>query len=417
MTLRIQGRAVDGGPGFGAGNETKIPAAPAPSLALCMIVRDEAENLAAAIQSAREAMVVDEVIVCDTGSTDNTVAIARAAGATVVHFPWADDFALARNHALKQCTADWVLVLDADERLVAPIASPLLRPRLAGQQAIYTLDIENDIGTKGAITHRMPRLFPRVPSVRWHGTIHENPVDEAGEMPLLHLPGYVIAHHGYRPEVVKAKGKGARNSRLLLDSIAKDPHNAQKRLYLAQVFHQAEDYPQAIEQARMALYLARIDTLDVTMFEQAAVDTITCLSKLGHYEQAAHEAQMLLRVHPIAHPAFWVTLGNTYNALDAFALGAAAFQSAIAYRETVTAQCDQGVLTWMPHAGMGLALAHMDRPQEALLCLERALAMGCGDQQPAIQVAFDQVSAACQPPHAATCPALGPVETEKRTTP
>ena len=60
-----------------------------------MIARDEAKNLPACLASVRG--VVDEIIVCDTGSVDDTVAIAQAAGARVVHFPWVNDFSAARN--------------------------------------------------------------------------------------------------------------------------------------------------------------------------------------------------------------------------------------------------------------------------------------------------------------------------------
>jgi len=56
--------------------------------------------------------------VLDTGSTDDTVLRARACGATVPHFDWCDDFAAARNAALDHASADWHLVLDADEWLV-----------------------------------------------------------------------------------------------------------------------------------------------------------------------------------------------------------------------------------------------------------------------------------------------------------
>lgn len=390
-------------------NQPTTPATSLPTLALCMIVKDEAATLGTCLASVRG--LVDEIVVVDTGSSDATLTIARAAGARVEVFPWCDDFAAARNAALSYCTADWVLVLDADE-VLDPVAFDL-RTLLAEGPAIYTLDIVSDIGPVGTIESRTPRLFPRAKHIRWHGTIHENPVDETGTLQPEPLAGLTIRHSGYRPEVVEAKGKTQRNVALLQTSIANDPHNAQKRLYLAQVYHQARNYQAAIEQARMALYLARVDALDVGMFEQAAVDVVTCLSKLGHFEQAVAEAQACLRIHPIQHPAFWVTLGNTYNALDAFALGAAAFQSAIAYQHAPTGQCDRGCLTWMPHAGMGLALAHMDRPKEALLCLARALDMGCGDQQAAIVAAYDQVSAACQPPHATPCSVIEPVANDQ----
>src|SRR3972149_5420178 len=86
-----------------------------PSVSLCMIVKNEETYLADSLKSAKP--FVDEIIVVDTGSTDSTVEIAQAFGAKVVHFPWRDDFAAARNESLRHATGDWVLVMDADERL------------------------------------------------------------------------------------------------------------------------------------------------------------------------------------------------------------------------------------------------------------------------------------------------------------
>src|SRR5512134_3132536 len=81
------------------------------------------------LESARGA--VDEVVVVDTGSSDRTRELARAAGAKVVEWAWRDDFAAARNEALRHATGGWILVLDADERL-APGAAAALRRTVAG---------------------------------------------------------------------------------------------------------------------------------------------------------------------------------------------------------------------------------------------------------------------------------------------
>ena len=86
---------------------------PEPTLSLCMIARDEAPFLKQCLQSA--ASHVDEIVVVDTGSSDDTVAVAEAAGAIVTPFEWVDDFAAARNVSLQTATRDWVLVLDCDE--------------------------------------------------------------------------------------------------------------------------------------------------------------------------------------------------------------------------------------------------------------------------------------------------------------
>jgi glycosyltransferase involved in cell wall biosynthesis len=85
-------------------------------LSLCMIVKNEQAVLDRCLASARDA--VDEIIVVDTGSTDDTIEIARDHGARVLHHDFTDlDFAAARNRSLNAATGDFALVLDADETL------------------------------------------------------------------------------------------------------------------------------------------------------------------------------------------------------------------------------------------------------------------------------------------------------------
>ena len=86
-----------------------------PSLSLCMIVKDEEEMLPDCLKSVKE--WVDEMIIVDTGSTDKTIDIAGSFDAKVLNFEWVNDFSAARNFALSHVTSDYVLVLDADERL------------------------------------------------------------------------------------------------------------------------------------------------------------------------------------------------------------------------------------------------------------------------------------------------------------
>ena len=85
------------------------------TLSVCMIVRDEEEMLGESLESVSG--VADQLVVVDTGSTDATVEIARSHGAEVHHFQWIDDFAAARNQSIRIATANWILWLDADERV------------------------------------------------------------------------------------------------------------------------------------------------------------------------------------------------------------------------------------------------------------------------------------------------------------
>src|SRR5215469_3608508 len=121
-----------------------------PSITLSMIVKDGEKDLAECLQSVQG--TVDEIIVGDTGSSDSSVAIARQFGARVIHIGWENDFAKARNLSLREVTSDWVLVLDADERL-DPGASKALPALLAGAPADgYQVPIRNYVST---LTHKI----------------------------------------------------------------------------------------------------------------------------------------------------------------------------------------------------------------------------------------------------------------------
>ncbi len=80
-----------------------------------MIVKDEEKNISACLESVRD--FVDEIIVVDTGSSDRTKDIAGSFGAKVFDFEWCDDFSAARNFSISKANGDWILVLDADERI------------------------------------------------------------------------------------------------------------------------------------------------------------------------------------------------------------------------------------------------------------------------------------------------------------
>lgn len=186
------------------------------SVTACLIVRDEASRLAACLDSVSP--FVDEIVVLDTGSVDDTVAIALAHGARVDRAVWTDDFSVARNHALSLCTTEWVLSLDADETVRGTI--PWLRPMLESclpELDALTLSIANADGpdARGLVEHREIKLFRRR-SVRWVGRVHERPVRLDGRDPFAAtLPEQTLRldHHGYRdPAIVRQKAE--RNTRL-----------------------------------------------------------------------------------------------------------------------------------------------------------------------------------------------------------
>ncbi len=138
---------------------------------LCVIARNEEATVGTTVKSVLA--LVDEMILVDTGSSDNTRIIAEGYGARVLDVPWADDFALARNAALAEATGDWILVLDADEFLepIRPVDFQRLLndPGAAGYRLRVSGGRESSSGD-GAVSLR---LFRNHPDVRYRYPIHE----------------------------------------------------------------------------------------------------------------------------------------------------------------------------------------------------------------------------------------------------
>jgi glycosyltransferase involved in cell wall biosynthesis len=183
-------------------------------VSLTMIVRDEAANLPACLDSA--AGLFDELVIVDTGSTDDSKDIARSYGAKVSDFAWCDDFSKARNAALDRAAGDYAFWLDADDRIDpdqrAGLAALLdsLRP---GDAAAYLMRVPiTELGRFVRIIDHM-RLFPLREGVRWTYPLHE--WIEPGS--LIGVPvrrsDVVIRHTGYDDPDVLAR-KNARNERI-----------------------------------------------------------------------------------------------------------------------------------------------------------------------------------------------------------
>jgi hypothetical protein len=182
----------------------------APTLAACLIVKNEARHLAACLDTV--AGFVDEIVVVDTGSTDDTVRIAQRRGARVVRAEWTDDFSAARNAALDVATADWILSVDADERIVAERdqIAPMLE---LAQVPLLALQITHHL--PAGRTYRMwsGKLFRRA-GLRWTGAVHERPVLADGTEPeQRRVPPHVLSveHFGY-VDAAANQAKAARNA-------------------------------------------------------------------------------------------------------------------------------------------------------------------------------------------------------------
>lgn len=194
-------------------------------LSACVIVRDEAATLPRCVASVRA--LVDEVVVYDTGSVDDTMAVARAEGAVVAAGTWPGGFADARNAAVEHCRGGWVLSIDADEELRCPDPAALRAALDAAAEDVLALQlsIDNEVGADGlhGYAHVAERLFRRE-RCRWRGRIHEQVVDMAtGALARsAYVPEARLLHHGYVADRRRDTARAARNVQLALAEV-EDP--------------------------------------------------------------------------------------------------------------------------------------------------------------------------------------------------
>jgi glycosyltransferase involved in cell wall biosynthesis len=177
-----------------------------PLISLCMIVKNESNNLPRCLASAKP--YVDEIIVIDTGSVDETLKIAAEYGAKLSYFEWCDDFAAARNYAISQASGDWILMLDADEELLINSQNFLNKLNNSSEIIAYTLTYREvyDQQEKTPITRIS--LFRNLPELRYVSRFHEQlkyQNQQIDSNQVSHTEALIILHYGHSKELVQQK--------------------------------------------------------------------------------------------------------------------------------------------------------------------------------------------------------------------
>lgn len=243
-------------------------------LSLVLIMRDAEQEIVPCLESCAEA--VDEIIICDTGSRDHSVARAKkflrrwleeAPGrrGEVCRFKWRDDFAAARNSALARAHGRWMLVLDTDERITAETKANL-RPLVEEMDASPYEEIElwrHQVDMAGRPVPEVPddwavRLARILPGLHYQGEVHEQ---------LLHADGrplrqwscpperLTLLHTGYRPE--ERARKTARNFAILRREAGRGGSTFLLDHYLADACLVQKKWAEAARYARASLKSAR----------------------------------------------------------------------------------------------------------------------------------------------------------------
>ncbi|MEW6387021.1 MAG: glycosyltransferase [Thermodesulfobacteriota bacterium] len=270
------------------------------TLSLCLIVRDESRNLPRSL--APLMAYVDEAVVVDTGSQDGTPELAASWGARVFHFPWQDDFSQARNFSLDQAECDWIMWLDADNRLpeedARQLKSLVQRPREA---ILWATEIVEPGG--GRLWQK--RLFPRLPQIRFRYRVHEqlcHPPDLAQVLTPVR-----IYHWGYEDRRAR-QNKSQRNLAYLLLELAERPDDFYVHYHLARHYFFASKFSEALVHLGKVLATPELAAQNPEIPRHARILSAQCRGRLGDPAGAARELEEVAGQYP-DYGLAWFHLG------------------------------------------------------------------------------------------------------------
>ncbi len=344
-----------------------------PVISLCMIAKDEEAFIEDCLKSVQG--LVDEIVLVDTGSTDGTVEIARRYGAKVVHHAWRDDFSDARNVSLQHATGDWILWLDADERLDSSSAEAIRNAIQDPQFAGYLVEVHNEVGegqSTSTFVHRACRLFRRLPVTRFEGRIHEQVVPslERNGYEVAFLKGVRILHIGYRQDIVSERRKHERTIRMLREEVQKNPDDLFQRFNLGNAYYVAGRYAEAVQELEPI-----VDQIE-PYADHASIGYVllaNALYALGRYQQVL-EVHERAQKRGIDHPGLDFADGYAYLSLRRYDEAVQAFQKAIQARgDERFFGGDTSISGFKAYYGLAQAYLGLERLEESEAECRRAL--------------------------------------------
>ncbi len=203
-------------------------------ISACVIVKNEEKNIERWLANMRQ--IADEIIVVDTGSTDNTLTILENAGITTYHFTWCNDFAAAKNYAIQQAAGDWIVFLDADEYFdtssVQRFRTEMSRyhaNKKIGAIMCQLVNIDIDNRNKIIDTMIQVRIFRNSKDINYKNPVHEQLATKPGKYIMQKCFNLQIIHTGYSTSILRKK---AERDLLILQQREKAAKTQQEREHL-----------------------------------------------------------------------------------------------------------------------------------------------------------------------------------------
>ncbi|MDF9612853.1 glycosyltransferase [Bacillus cereus] len=320
------------------------------TLSLCIIVKDEEKKLEKCLASIDG--IPDEIIIVDTGSTDQTKKIASIWTPKVFDFKWNDNFSDARNFSFNQATMDYILWLDADDILLPEDYRKLLSLK---QELKENYDVVSMIYHAGfdqynnVITSiRRNRIVKREKNLKWYGVVHED----------LDINN---TYNTYESDIVVTHTKkptdeiSSRNLKIYENFFKnnKNKMNLQDMFHYARELHSHKQYRQAI-----TLYSKCLKSKEIQLQHRLFVmhKLASCYYLIGNFEKEK-EITLYSLEYDFPQPEFCCRLGEMFLKKEQFPQAIFWYKQALENSKSDSIFIEQHPFkTWLPHKQ--LALCH-----------------------------------------------------------
>lgn len=308
-----------------------------PTLSLCMIVKDEADFLKSCVDSVKS--IIDEIIIVDTGSKDDTIKIAESFGVKVIEHKWVNNFSEARNVSLKHATKDWILVLDADEKISSSNLKEIKKLIENDEVSAYSLIQRNyfqnrkptsiEVSSKedtysesksydGWFPSRLVRLFKNNKEYYFTGMIHEL-VEQSIEIKKDVIVATQIPIHHFRIEKDPKFDEERRQKYLNIGikQIESTPNDPKPYYEVGQIYLFEKNYEKAIELFEKAVEIVKIAKYPKKykgVYVYLCLSLGKCYIKTGKYKEAINFLKQFLNVLPNA-PVVHFFMAQAYSEL------------------------------------------------------------------------------------------------------
>lgn len=292
------------------------------NISICLITKNEADQLAHCLASV--AGVAEEIVVVDTGSTDQTQQVARQYTDKVFNYNWQDDFAAARNFAIVQASHQMILMIDSDETLKKINFDSVNKfiensDKIVGKITIESRTTFNSSSADQSKSEQIGRIFSRK-YFKYSGRIHEQLVaiePKKVKINYVDLP-IVLTHSGYLSQttlVFKAK----RDLKLLQLELAAHLHDPYLLYQIGKCYSILQKFAAAINYFRASLAL-KDDPKKNYVYD--------CVETLGYALNKVRQPQLGIRL--LEQYPLYQTLADYWFLLGILRMNTALFQEAIA---------------------------------------------------------------------------------------